>query len=49
MCCPTFTNIDEMLKTVKADYIIVTTMDSTHDEIIIKALKAGFNVITENR
>ena len=45
--CPTFTNIDEMLSTVKADYIIVTTMDSTHDEIIIKALKAGFNVITE--
>lgn len=45
--CPTFVNVDEMLKQIKADYVIVTTVDSTHDEIIIKALNAGFNVITE--
>jgi predicted dehydrogenase len=47
VACPTFTNVDELLKTVKADYIIVTSVDSTHDEIIVKALHAGFNVITE--
>lgn len=45
--CPTYTNVDAMLKEIKADYIIVTTVDSTHDEIIVKALNAGFNVITE--
>ena len=45
--CPTFTNIDAMLKEVKADYIIVTTVDATHDEMIVKSLNAGFNVITE--
>jgi len=45
--CPTFVNVDEMLKQIKADYIIVTTVDATHDEIIVKALNAGFNVITE--
>lgn len=45
--CPTFVNVDEMLKQVKADYIMVMTVDATHDEIIVKALNAGFNVITE--
>ncbi len=45
--CPTFTSIDAMLKAVKADYIIVTTVDATHDEMIVKSLNAGFNVITE--
>lgn len=45
--CPTFVNYDEMLKSVKADYIIVTTVDATHDQHIIKGLNAGFNVITE--
>ena len=45
--CPVFTNYDEMLKKIKPDYVMVTTVDSTHDEMIIKALNAGFNVITE--
>jgi predicted dehydrogenase len=45
--CPTFTSFDEMLGKVKADYIIVTTVDATHDEFIVKALEKGFNVITE--
>ena len=45
--CPVFTNYDEMLRKTKPDYVMVTTMDSTHDEMIVKALNAGFNVITE--
>jgi predicted dehydrogenase len=45
--CPTFSSFDEMLSTIKADYIIVTTVDATHDEFIVKALDKGFNVITE--
>ncbi|HSN60577.1 MAG TPA: Gfo/Idh/MocA family oxidoreductase [Ferruginibacter sp.] len=44
---PVFTSYDEMLDKVKADYIIVTTVDATHDELIVKALHKGFNVITE--
>ena len=44
---PVFNSFDEMLSTVKADYIIVTTVDATHDEFIVKALNKGFNVITE--
>ncbi len=45
--CPTFTDFDLMLKTVKPDLLIVTTMDSTHHEFIIKGLEFGINVITE--
>lgn len=45
--CPTFSSYNDMLDKVKADYIIVTTVDATHDEFIVKALDKGFNVITE--
>jgi len=45
--CPTFTDFDDMLKTVDIDMLIVTTVDSTHHEFIIKALNHGINVITE--
>jgi len=44
---PVFASFDEMLDKVQADYIIVTTVDATHDEFIVKALNKGFNVITE--
>ncbi len=45
--CASFTNFDEMLKSTKPDCVIVTTVDSTHDQFIIKALEAGIDVITE--
>src|SRR5688572_26189413 len=45
--CPTFSNFEQMLKETKPDYVIVTTVDSTHDEFIVKALDMGINVITE--
>lgn len=45
--CPTFTNYEQMLRETKPDYVIVTTVDSTHDEFIVKALDLGFDVITE--
>ncbi len=44
---PIFFSYDDMLDKVKADYIIVTTVDATHDEFIVMALDKGFNVITE--
>ncbi len=45
--CPVFTDFDEMLKKANPDMVIVTTMDSTHHEFIIKALEAGKDVVTE--
>ncbi|MDX1939935.1 MAG: Gfo/Idh/MocA family oxidoreductase [Saprospiraceae bacterium] len=45
--CPTFTDFEQMMKTVKPDILIVTTMDSTHDQFIIKGLQMGVDVITE--
>jgi predicted dehydrogenase len=45
--CPTFTDFDVMMNTVKPDLLIVTTMDSTHHKFIIKGLEFGVNVITE--
>ncbi|MEX0987751.1 MAG: Gfo/Idh/MocA family oxidoreductase, partial [Bacteroidales bacterium] len=45
--CPTFTNFDEMMATVKPDLLMVTTVDSTHHEFIIKGLQLGSDVLTE--
>ncbi len=45
--CPTFTNFEEMLRKVKPDVVIVTTMDSEHNKQIVKALEMGCDVITE--
>ena len=44
---PTFTDFDKMLAETKPDRVIVTTVDATHHEFIIKALNAGLDVITE--
>ncbi len=45
--CPLFTNFDEMMDTVKPEVVIVTTVDATHDQFIIKAMEMGADVITE--
>lgn len=45
--CPTFNNIDALLSNIKTDFVIVTSVDASHDEMIVKSLNAGFNVITE--
>ncbi len=45
--CPVYLDCDKMLAEAKPDVLIVTTMDSTHHEFIIKGLEAGINVITE--
>lgn len=47
VACPTFTDFDTMMKTVKPEVVIVTTMDSTHDQFIIRAMELGADVITE--
>lgn len=45
--CPTFTDYDLMLKAVKPEVVIVTTVDADHHHFIIKALESGADVITE--
>lgn len=45
--CKTFTDFDLMMKEVKPDTLIVTTVDAFHHEYIIKALHYGSDVITE--
>jgi len=40
-------DFDEMIRTEKPDVVIVTTIDRTHDEYIIRAMEAGCDVITE--
>jgi predicted dehydrogenase len=45
--CPTFVDFDQMLREAKPDVVVVTTVDATHHQFIIKALDAGCDVITE--
>lgn len=45
--CPIFTDFDEMLKVTKPELVIVTTVDNTHHEFIIKAMEFGADVATE--
>lgn len=44
---PVFDDFDKMMSTVKPDIVIVTSVDATHDEYIVKALKFGCDVISE--
>ena len=44
---PVFADFDAMLRAVKPDCVIVTTVDRYHHEFIIRALDAGCDVITE--
>ncbi|MBC8054418.1 MAG: Gfo/Idh/MocA family oxidoreductase [Sphingobacteriaceae bacterium] len=45
--CPTYVNLDQMLKETRPEVLIVTTMDSTHHEQIVKGLEFGADIITE--
>lgn len=45
--CSTFVDFDDMLTKAKPDLIIVTTVDSTHHQFIIKGLESGYDVLTE--
>lgn len=45
--CKTYEDFDKMVKKQKPELIIVTTVDSTHHEYIIKGLGHGIDVLTE--
>lgn len=40
-------DFDSMLRDLKPDGVIVTTPDALHDDYLVRALDAGFDVITE--
>ncbi|MBB3655683.1 putative dehydrogenase [Rhizobium sp. BK650] len=44
---PLYENIDAMLSEQKPDLVIVCTPDHTHDDIVVRALESGIDVITE--
>jgi predicted dehydrogenase len=45
--CPTFTDFEKMIQTVRPELVLVTTKDSTHHQFIIKAMEMGCDVLTE--
>ncbi|MDD4116024.1 MAG: Gfo/Idh/MocA family oxidoreductase [Massilibacteroides sp.] len=45
--CPTFTDFEKMMSETKPDLLIVTTVDATHHEFIIRGMELGANVLTE--
>ncbi len=44
---PTYTDFDKMVKETNPDCVIVTTVDSTHHEYVIRAMELGCDAITE--
>lgn len=44
---PLFTDFDEMIQKTKPDFVVVTTMDSTHAQYIIRSMELGCDVLTE--
>lgn len=47
LSCPIYTDFDQMISECKPDCVIITSVDRTHHEYIIKALDAGLDVISE--
>lgn len=45
--CPVFTDFEQMMRETKPDLLIVTTVDATHDQFIIKGMEMGADIITE--
>ena len=45
--CPTYTDFEKMVDETRPDSVIVTTVDSTHHEFIIKGMEMGCDIITE--
>ena len=44
---PIYDDFDRMLSEAKPDFVIVTTIDSKHEEYIVRSLKQGYDVISE--
>lgn len=44
---PIYTDLEAMLRDTMPDFVIVCTPDDTHDDIVVRALESGADVITE--
>jgi len=42
-----YTDFEKMLDEIKPDYVIVTSVDRTHHDYIIRAMEKGYDVISE--
>ena len=47
LSCPVFSDFDKMMTETKPDKLIVTTVDGTHHQFIIKGMEYGADIITE--
>lgn len=45
--CKTYTDFETMMQECKPDVLLVNTMDSTHDQFIVRGLELGCDVLTE--
>jgi predicted dehydrogenase len=45
--CPEHTDLERMIRACKPETVIVTTEDSAHHDIIIRAMRMGCDIITE--
>lgn len=45
--CKTFTDFEKMMLQTKPEILIVTTIDATHNEFIIRGMELGADIITE--
>jgi len=45
--CPTYTDFSEMIRQTQPDTLCVTTVDSKHDEFIVKGMEMGCDIVTE--
>jgi predicted dehydrogenase len=41
------TDFEKMIRETKPDYVIVTTVDATHDDYLVRAMELGCDTITE--
>ncbi|HYC72105.1 MAG TPA: Gfo/Idh/MocA family oxidoreductase [Opitutaceae bacterium] len=41
------TDFDKMIRETKPDFVIVTTVDATHDDYLVRAMELGVDTITE--
>ena len=45
--CPVFTDFEKMMTETRPDTLIVTTVDATHNQFIIRGMELGADIITE--
>ena len=45
--CAAYTDFEEMMRKERPEWLVVTTMDATHHQFIIRGMELGANIITE--